>query len=286
MDIIYRFDPDAELERVQPESGAEARTILEQGNGQFCDIVARTRAGEHTGTTLVVPCDVRLLGADPDGGSLRQEPFAAIVGCADARVPPQMIFRRMSNEMFVVRVAGNVIGSEVLASVEYALEHLSSGLRLVVVLGHSGCGAVTAAVDVYLTPLRFEEIGSTRSIRSLVDKLLLPVHAAARRLESAWGSEVTRRPGYRAALIEMAVCTNAAESALQLRRTATMLGAEKVEVAFGVYDLATQRVGLPSDDTAEARLALAPDAAGGLVPISEAVARSSAIEALLGGAPG
>jgi carbonic anhydrase len=284
MDIIYRFDPDVPLDRLQPDSAAEAREILETGNRQFCEIVARTQSDHHAESTLVVPCDARLLGVDPGGGAPRQEPFVALVGCADARVPPQMIFQRMSNEMFVVRVAGNVIGEEVLASVEYALEHLRSGLRLVVVLGHSGCGAVTAAVDVYLKPLRFDEIGSTHAVRALVYKLLFPVHAAARSLEVLWGSDVAKRPGYRAALVELAVCMNAAETAFQLRGESTAHGVQGIDVAFGVYDLTTQRVGLPFEDgTTMACLTEAPDKAEGLVPIAESIGRSEKIRRLLVG---
>lgn len=282
MDIIYRFDPDVPLDRLQPDSAAHAREILETGNRQFCEIVARTQSDHHAESTLVVPCDARLLGVDPGGGAPRQEPFVALVGCADARVPPQMIFQRMSNEMFIIRVAGNVIGEEVLASVEYALEHLRDGLRLVVVLGHTGCGAITAAVDVYLRPLRFDEIGSTRSVRALVYKLLFPVHGAARALENLWGDDVTSRPGYRAALIEMAVCMNAAETSYQLRRESASHGATGIDVAFGVYDLATQRVGLPMDggDGREG-LTTAPETAEDIVPIAESIGRSEAIRALL-----
>ena len=95
------------LDRLQPDSAAHAREILETGNRQFCEIVARTQSDHHAESTLVVPCDARLLGVDPGGGAPRQEPFVALVGCADARVPPQMIFQRMSNEMFIIRVAGN-----------------------------------------------------------------------------------------------------------------------------------------------------------------------------------
>lgn len=283
MDVIYRFDPSVALERLQPADGAAAREILESGNRQFCEIVARTKSDHHAASEVVIPCDARLLGVDPSGGAIRQEPFAALIGCADARVPPQLIFQRMSNEMFVVRVAGNLIGEEVLASVEYAVEHLSSSLRLVAVLGHTGCGAVTAAVDVYLKPLRFDEIGSTRSVRTLVYKLLFPVHAAARSLEVAWGAEVGQRPGYRAALIEMSVCMNAAETAFQIRREATSHGATGIDVVFGVYELTSQRVGLPSDAGTMACLTEAPGSADGLLPIARAIAESETIRALLEG---
>ena len=72
-----------------------------------------------------------------------QSPYAVIVGCADSRVIPESIFSAGIGELFVIRAAGNVVDNFALGSVEYAVEHL--GCRLVVVLGHTGCGAVGAA---------------------------------------------------------------------------------------------------------------------------------------------
>jgi carbonic anhydrase len=74
----------------------------------------------------------------------RQEPFAVILGCSDSRVPAEIIFDQGLGELFVIRVAGNIVGSSQIGSVEFAVERL--GPRLVVVLGHSHCGAVRAAV--------------------------------------------------------------------------------------------------------------------------------------------
>lgn len=73
-----------------------------------------------------------------------QHPFAAILGCADSRVPPELVFDQGLGDLFVVRVAGNVVDDVVMGSLEYAVDHL--GVPLVVVLGHSKCGAVTSAV--------------------------------------------------------------------------------------------------------------------------------------------
>ncbi len=74
-----------------------------------------------------------------------QYPFAAILGCADSRVSPELIFDQGHGDLFVVRVAGNIVGTGTLASIEYAIEYL--GVRLVVVLGHAKCGAVSAAIE-------------------------------------------------------------------------------------------------------------------------------------------
>jgi carbonic anhydrase len=73
-----------------------------------------------------------------------QDPFAIILGCSDSRVPPEIIFDSGIGDLFVVRVAGEVAGDQVLGSIEYAAAHLHT--PLLVVLGHTSCGAVTAAV--------------------------------------------------------------------------------------------------------------------------------------------
>ena len=87
----------------------------------------------------------------PNQGSERREevqrgqmPFAVILGCSDSRVPPEIIFDQGIGDLFVIRVAGNVVDDAVLGSIEYAVEHL--GVRLIVVLGHQRCGAVLAAL--------------------------------------------------------------------------------------------------------------------------------------------
>lgn len=74
-----------------------------------------------------------------------QHPFAVVVSCSDSRVPPELIFNRGLGELFVVRVAGNIVNTENLASIEYAVEHLKT--PLIVVLGHTQCGAVKATVE-------------------------------------------------------------------------------------------------------------------------------------------
>ncbi len=74
-----------------------------------------------------------------------QSPFAVIVGCSDSRIPPEIIFDQGLGDLFVVRVAGNVLDDIGMGSIEYAVDHL--GVSLVVVLGHGKCGAVSATVQ-------------------------------------------------------------------------------------------------------------------------------------------
>ena len=85
----------------------------------------------------------RDLGFTPDAAETpEQRPFAAVLGCSDARVPIELIFNEGPNDLFIVRVAGGGLGLEVLGSLKYAVEQLGGTLKLIVVLGHSGCGAV------------------------------------------------------------------------------------------------------------------------------------------------
>jgi len=74
-----------------------------------------------------------------------QSPFAVIITCSDSRVPPEVLFDRGIGDLFVIRTAGNVVDDIALGSIEYAVAHL--GVSLIMVLGHTGCGAVKAALD-------------------------------------------------------------------------------------------------------------------------------------------
>src|SRR5262245_46734260 len=74
-----------------------------------------------------------------------QQPFAVVLGCSDSRVPAELVFDQGLGDLFVIRVAGNIVAPSQLASVEFAAQAFGTGL--VIVLGHSGCGAVSATLD-------------------------------------------------------------------------------------------------------------------------------------------
>ena len=95
-----------------------------------------------------------------------QKPFAVIVGCSDSRVSPEIIFDQGLGDLFIIRVAGNIVDDIALGSVEYAVEHL--GTRLVVVLGHSKCGAVTATLQGGHAPGHVRSI--VEAIKPSIDK--------------------------------------------------------------------------------------------------------------------
>lgn len=107
-----------------------------------------------------------------------QQPFATILGCADSRVPPELIFDAVLGELFVVRVAGNVLSPEVAGSLQYAGTHLDT--PLFVVFGHEGCGAVKAALDS-----RRDGVQHRSRIQHLVDAILPALEDSDATLEPA-----------------------------------------------------------------------------------------------------
>jgi len=102
-----------------------------------------------------------------------QHPFAVIVSCSDSRVPPEIVFDQGLGDLFVVRVAGNVIDDHGLGSIEYAVDHL--GARLIVVLGHQSCGAVKAAKETIAAKSK-----APGHIQSLVTAIQPAVEATAK----------------------------------------------------------------------------------------------------------
>jgi len=94
-----------------------------------------------------------------------QKPYTTILGCSDSRVPPELIFDASFGELFVVRVAGNTASAEVMGSFQYAGSHL--GTPLFVVLGHEGCGAVSAALET-----KFRGVQHLSRIQILVDSIM------------------------------------------------------------------------------------------------------------------
>ena len=234
VEITYRFTSQPGAARAVPDNPHDAVQRLNAGNRSFSEAVKQADQGHAARST--VEFDSRLLGLDGDGRRIApQEPFAAVLGCADARVPIELVFNQGPNELFVVRVAGNSLGTDVLGSFHYAISHLRKSLRLLVVLGHSGCGALTAAVDAFLDPGGYLKIATNEQLRSIVDRHLIAVQASARALARVYGSDVMDRPGYREALTEAAITTNAALAAHSLRAALHGRGPRGVKAMYGVF---------------------------------------------------
>ena len=141
-------------------SAHEALEALRDGNRRYV-------AGEHD--TSHDPSTARrreLLGG--------QEPFAVLLSCADSRVPAELVFDQGLGDLFVVRVAGNVAGPTQIGSIEFAVEHF--GTPLVVVMGHSNCGAVRAVLDAMTEPPASEP---SPGLASIVERIRPALEAEA-----------------------------------------------------------------------------------------------------------
>ncbi|HAX41644.1 MAG TPA: carbonic anhydrase [Bryobacteraceae bacterium] len=149
-----------------------------------------------------------------------QHPYAVILGCADSRVPPELIFDEGLGDLFVIRDAGNVVDDDVLGSIEYAVEHL--GVQLVVVLGHEKCGAVTAAIQSDKAPGHIQKVINS----------ILPAIAEARNL-----------PGDQ---VHNCVVANAKHVAFQIKTSEPILRlaveTNRIQVVAMDYHLSTGRV--------------------------------------------
>jgi carbonic anhydrase len=130
-------------------SAREALERLENGNRRF--VADRKRAAQVGATRRNELTE-------------RQEPYAIVLGCSDSRVPAEIVFDQGLGDLFVIRVAGNVVAPSQIGSVEFAAERFHT--RLVVVLGHSGCGALMATIEQLTRP----EMQS-RNLRAIVDRV-------------------------------------------------------------------------------------------------------------------
>jgi carbonic anhydrase len=172
---------------------AEALARLREGNRRFA-------AGErrHDPLTSQARRHELLLG---------QQPFAVILGCADSRVPVEIIFDQDLGDLFVIRVAGNIVAPSLVGSVEFAAARF--GTRLVVVLGHTRCGAVQATLEELQRPAS----ESSRNLRSITDRIRPAV-------EELLAGEHAHDPD---ALLRQAILANVRASVAQLRQGSEIL---------------------------------------------------------------
>ena len=282
VEIAYRYETTEPPVRPRPADSDAALLRLNDGNRAFAELLNSVK-DDGSLVRRVVQVDSRDLGLLPGSSAApSQRPFAAVLGCSDARVPLELIFNEGPNDLFVVRVAGNGLGSDALGSLKYAIENLGGSLKLVVVLGHSGCGAVSAAVDVFLNPGNYLPLGTRPSLREILDRLLLVVHASARKLVAAFGPDVVRTGAYRQALIETAIVTNAAFAAYSIQQEIENLGQTALQAVYGVYLLETREVWTPRvGDPDSAGLAPAPDDLAAFEKLGDAMVKSSRMTALL-----
>jgi carbonic anhydrase len=174
-------------------SGSEALERLREGNRRFVSDVR--------GSAALITQTRRSELAEG------QEPFAIILGCSDSRVPAEIVFGQGLGDLFVIRVAGNIVASSQIGSVEFAAERF--GTPLVVVLGHSRCGAVLATLEELMRPREKQ----SRNLRSIVDRIRPSV-------EGLLATELSHDSE---ALVRHAVRANIRASANQLRHGSEVL---------------------------------------------------------------
>jgi carbonic anhydrase len=185
-------------------SGSSALRELMDGNERF--VAGKMTSFEH---------DLAILKEKTVN---KQEPFAAVLSCADSRVPVEIIFDQTIGHLFVARVAGNMVTPEIVGSLEYGVAVL--GVKAILVMGHSNCGAVSAAAQGKEVPGQI----------SVLYQHLMPA------VEEAHGD------------VALAVKKNAARQAKLLRESSTVIAKaveeHGVKVVGGWYDLGTGRVAL------------------------------------------
>ena len=174
-------------------SGRDALARLQEGNRRF---VSHVRGSE----TL-------LHGNRRAELTKVQQPFAIVLGCSDARVPAEIVFDQGLGELFVIRVAGNIVAPSQVGSVEFAAERF--GTRLVVVLGHSECGAILATIE----ELRRPTANQSRNLRAIVDRVRPSVE----------GLLATGLAADEATIVRQAVRANIRASANHLRHGSEVL---------------------------------------------------------------
>lgn len=275
IDYTFRYQPGAPNPPLKPASPEEARQALMKGNRVFSGWMQRCQDSSATDadSRYVVEC-VGLESGFPNrpGEFPTQKPFAVVLGCSDARVPTEMLFGLGFNDLFVVRVAGNVLDGAVMGSMDFTAMALNNDVQVVVVLGHTNCGAVTGAVSAYLETGKFWTKSNTSNLRLIFERIFVAVRESDNMIREVWGPDAPSHPEYRAALVDAAVCMNAAHTALALRQEYEGDPNWNVEVLYGVYDVRTHQVCMPTHPYDPAT----PD----LVNLARAPAQPSDLETL------
>src|SRR5437773_11414390 len=174
-------------------SGYEGLVRLQEGNGRFVASIA------DTGPALTQTRRLALAEG--------QQPFAIILGCSDSRVPAELVFGQGFGDLFVIRVAGNIVAPSQVGSVEFAAARF--GTRLAVVLGHTQCGAIAATLDELRQPASLQ----SPNLRAIVDRIRPSV-------EPLLGTTLTLQPE---ALVAHAVRANIRAAADHLRHGSEVL---------------------------------------------------------------
>jgi carbonic anhydrase len=257
VDFTYRYNFARPRPFFVPDGWRAAANDLEEGNRKIVRFYQACRDhGYPRGTRRPV---VELSAPEAEGqprgddGLPRQQPFAAMIGCSDARVPLELLFGQEFNDIFNIRVAGNVLAEEGIGSLLYALRSFvpdvdvphHRGLKLAGVIGHRGCGAVTATVRAFLDPVKDapafgEPIGAI--LRRITSPALV---VAVETMDAVFGAGAATDPSRIFETVELTVYVNAAWVAHETQRWVNSAGtdvADRVGVVYGVFDPSDYRV--------------------------------------------
>jgi carbonic anhydrase len=196
---------------VSKQSAIAAMTRLQEGNRRF---IANVRG-----------IDALLSQQRRADLVARQQPFAIVLGCSDSRAPAEILFDQGLGDLFVIRIAGNIVAPSGIASVEFAAQRF--GIPLVVLMGHTSCGAIEAALESISRP----DDESLRALKSIVDRVIPAI-------EPLTHTDLARDP---VALRRQCVRANVRAGANHLRHGSPVLEKlvmeEKLAVVGAVYDL-------------------------------------------------
>lgn len=202
-------------QRPRPTTGEEALAMLKEGNQRYVASLTDPDPSMQQRPELIT----------------NQDPVAIILGCSDARVPVEIVFDQGLGDLFVIRVAGNVVAPSQIGSVEFAAEKF--GTQLVVVLGHSHCGAVTACVETLINPEKYY----SPNLQSIVDRIRPSVYNL-HELATATGQDVDADE-----LINRSIRANARMSVSQLKHGSRILedlvSSGQLLIVGAEYDLDT-----------------------------------------------
>ena len=282
VEIVYRYDGENPQVRSRPASTEAALLRLQEGNRAFADLLNNVKDGEGS-VRHVIDVDARDFGLLPGADAApSQRPFAAILGCSDARVPLELIFNEGPNDLFVVRAAGNGVGQR--CARQPAIRRRSFGRqpqdyrgprtqRVRCRFGSGGCvlksGRLPVTCHGSFSPWDSGPFAGRRS-------------GFGTQAGVGLRSRCRASGGYRSALVEAAIITNAAWSAHEIQQAFAADGQSGVQVAYGVYLLESRDVWTPqTDQQFGTRLAAPPKDAAGFGRLGDAVMRSSRIAGLL-----
>lgn len=251
IDFTYRYRPKQSKPFFVPRDWREAELYLRVGNElsvRFHDACKHQGYAPGEWPSVVEISGPEAMGEPKgDDGLPKQMPFALMLGCSDARVPTELLFGQEFNDIFNIRVAGNVLAEEGVGSLLYALRSFTPeregpnqrSLRVAAVIGHRGCGAVKATLQAFLDPIKDAAVFG-EPIGAILRRITSPALVlATEAINIVFGEGLGSDPAMLRTAIDLTVYLNAAWGAHQVHEWVEREGPEissRVGVIYGVFD--------------------------------------------------